>query len=164
MAEQKLFAAILDNGSGSVRASYMVAFLQAFGNRPNVFVQRFSDSLVSRNRNAASAVFLSSDCTDLIFIDADMIRRKPAPTTRALIDVGEKIQHAAPDFYVTALGWFLREQMSITSLNTTANSLCRSRGDRGDHYRPWLVSEGPVAKEAGDKGATSPVFLLHPLK
>lgn len=68
----KYFIPLLDNGDGSVKASFMTAFIAAFGGT-EIHVARVSDSHPGRARNRAAAAFLKSDCTHLLFVDADII-------------------------------------------------------------------------------------------
>lgn len=68
----KLFIPLLDNGDGSVRAKFMQAFINAFAGT-EVHLVHMSDSHPGRGRNRAAAMFLKTDCTHLLFIDADII-------------------------------------------------------------------------------------------
>lgn len=71
----KIFFPIVDNGQGSVKGNFTMCIVPAFVGR-KVHITRASDSLPSRARNIATASFLQTDCTHLLFIDGDIIFEK----------------------------------------------------------------------------------------
>ncbi len=70
-----LFIPILDNGGGSVRASFMHSFCASLEGR-NVVMEMCGDSLAARCRNKIAATFLASGCEEMLMIDADIIFTK----------------------------------------------------------------------------------------
>lgn len=64
---------------GDANAYFMQSLLEALqstsnGGKFHVSVQtRIGDSLIPRSRNALAALFLKTDCTDLLFIDSDLV-------------------------------------------------------------------------------------------
>jgi predicted O-methyltransferase YrrM len=67
-----LFFPILDNGDGSVKASFLLSVVTSFVNQP-LHITRVGDSHPGRARNRAAAEFLRTDCDYLLFIDADIV-------------------------------------------------------------------------------------------
>jgi hypothetical protein len=70
---RSLFVPILSNGDGKVMVDFVMSLLVCLCQCPTVEVKSISDSLVSRARNVAVAIFLKSDREFLLFWDADII-------------------------------------------------------------------------------------------
>lgn len=71
----KIFFPIIDNGLGSVKANFMVCCVAALAGY-DVYMERYSDSLIPRARNRAAAKFLKGKRDYLLFIDCDIIFSK----------------------------------------------------------------------------------------
>lgn len=76
MQQVKLFIPLICYNR-SCHTDYMMSILKLYDHmktkgRTGSFYPIFWDSLISRARNAATAEFLNSDCTHLLFIDADI--------------------------------------------------------------------------------------------
>lgn len=71
----KVFLPIIDNGGGDVKANWAMSMLSSFGNR-ELHIERVSDSHADRACNKAAALFLESECTDMLIIDADIVFTK----------------------------------------------------------------------------------------
>lgn len=73
MASKKLFVAV--PVYGALEPNFTLCIIHLVTQRPCELGLDFKigDSLVSRARNALVAKFLASDCTDLLFIDSDLI-------------------------------------------------------------------------------------------
>ena len=67
-----IFFPIIDNGQGDIKANFMVCCVEAFQGR-DVYMERFSDSLVPRARNRACAKFLRGKRDYILFIDTDIV-------------------------------------------------------------------------------------------
>lgn len=73
---QKLFLPVIDNGGGAVKANWAVCMFNAlvagvFG--ADVVIERISDSHANRACCRAATLFLATDCTDMLIIDADTL-------------------------------------------------------------------------------------------
>ncbi len=68
----RVFLPIIDNGGGSVKASWAMCMLTSFGSR-EVHIERVSDSHADRACNKACSLFLASDCSDMLIIDTDVL-------------------------------------------------------------------------------------------
>src|SRR5882724_9815946 len=86
----KIYLPLLDNGNGSVMASFMIDFFEAFRGR-DVQIARASDSHANRGMNKIANDFLQSDCDVWINIDADM-RFRPS-------DIEHLLSHDLPLVY-----------------------------------------------------------------
>jgi SAM-dependent methyltransferase len=84
----KIFVPLLDNGNGSVMASFMGDFFYAFRERDVVFALA-SDSHANRGMNKIANGFLKTDCDAWFNIDADIRFRKQ--------DVDNLIEHIDND-------------------------------------------------------------------
>lgn len=73
MASKKLFVAV--PVYGAIEPNFGQCLLHLVTNRPCEMGLKLQigDSLVARARNALAAAFLKGDCTDLLFIDSDLI-------------------------------------------------------------------------------------------
>lgn len=67
-----LYVPLLDNGNGDIKASFMVAFWEAFKGREVIFA-RASDSHANRGMNKVACAFLKTDCEWWVNIDADIL-------------------------------------------------------------------------------------------
>jgi Methyltransferase domain len=89
-AAKPLFVPLLDNGNGSVMASFMMDHSAAFGGR-EVHMVRASDSHANRGMNKIANSFLDSPCDVWINIDADIRFRK--------MDIDNLLSHDLPLVY-----------------------------------------------------------------
>ena len=80
-----IFFPILDNGDGSVKASFLISVVSAFADQP-LHVARIGDSHPGRARNRAAAEFLRTGLDYLLFIDADIIFDKEDIDTMSASD------------------------------------------------------------------------------
>src|SRR5947207_14166395 len=71
----KIYLPLLDNGNGSVMASFMMDHAAAFAGR-KVAMARASDSHANRGMNKIATAFLETDCDVWINIDADIRFRR----------------------------------------------------------------------------------------
>lgn len=71
MTDKPIFVPLLDNGNGSVMASFMMDHAEAFAGR-RVHMARASDSHANRGMNKVANAFLASECDVWINIDADI--------------------------------------------------------------------------------------------
>jgi hypothetical protein len=81
----KIFLPLLDNGNGSVMASFMMDHATAFAGR-KMLMARASDSHPNRGMNKIANAFLESDCDVWINIDADIRFRR--------LDIDKLVAHA----------------------------------------------------------------------
>jgi predicted O-methyltransferase YrrM len=91
----KIFLPLLDNGNGSVMASFMMDHAAAFAGRKVVMI-RASDSHANRGMNKIANAFLASDCDVWINIDAD-IRFRKMDVENLLSHISEERRKAGTD-------------------------------------------------------------------
>jgi hypothetical protein len=89
-SDKPLFVPLLDNGNGSVMASFMIDHHAAFSGR-NIVMDRASDSHANRGMNRIACQFLKSNCDTWINIDADIRFRRR--------DIDSLLSHKLPLVY-----------------------------------------------------------------
>lgn len=70
---KQIYVPVADNGSGAIRANYMVSLIKAIAESGlNIRLARATDSLATRAMNFVSNEFLRSNADELLIIDCDI--------------------------------------------------------------------------------------------